>query len=204
MWNQLGLDVLYLLMCWNIGMKNIIPDGRIPDSETNTTFVFHDTTVTNVKMEGGDIWIDHMTATPWMDIDIVKLKDNVRWTSRTKWNKLVHSKNGNRINSRQFRVVHWNAGSRLWQNKLLDIENFCTDKKPDLCFISEANLWEDVEISDRVIPGHYLVLPNTMRTLKHARLVLVVRNGLSVQVLTKEMDTDTATIWVKIGSKKMA
>ena len=29
--------------------------------------------------------------------------------------------------------------------------------------------------------GHYLVLPNTMDSLGHARIVLIVRNGLMIE-----------------------
>ena len=41
-----------------------------------------------------------------------------------------------------------------------------------------------------------------MRTLKHVRLVLIVRDGLNVHILTEHMDSDLAIIWVKIGQSK--
>ena len=102
----------------------------------------------------------------------------------------------------KFKVVHWNAGSKLWENKLDIIENLLSDKKPDLCFISEANLWSHVPDYERVIPGHHLILPNTMISLNHARLVLIVRDGVNVHVLKEHMDPDIAAIWVKIASAK--
>ena len=55
---------------------------------------------------------------------------------------------------------------------------------------------------ERTIPGYHLILPNTMASMKHAIIVLVVKNGLNVHKLTKHMDQDTATIWVKVGNVK--
>ena len=79
----------------------------------------------------------------------------------------------------KLKVIHWNAGSKLWENKLDMIENLLSDKKPDLCFISKANLWSHVPDYEMVIPGHHLILPSTMTSLNHARIVLIVRDGSS-------------------------
>ena len=54
-------------------------------------------------------------------------------------NNTVRSTNGNRVNS-TLRILHWNAGSRLWTNKLIEIETLLLDKKPDILIISEANI----------------------------------------------------------------
>ena len=102
----------------------------------------------------------------------------------------------------KFKVIHWNAGSKLWENKLDIIENLLSDKKPDLCFISEANLWSHVPNYQTVIPDHHLILPSTMKSLNHARLVLIVRDGVNIHILKEHMDPDIAAIWVKIASTK--
>ena len=52
------------------------------------------------------------------------------------------------------------------------------------------------------IPGHYMVLPRTMESMAYARLVLIVRNDLKVQVLEDLMDKEVATIWVKVGTTR--
>ena len=117
--------------------------------------------------------------------------------SAKKRNKLIKSVNGNRINS--LKVVHWNVGSKLWCNKLIEIEALLISEKPHLCFISEANLWSDVDEEDRQIPGHKLILPNTMVTLGHARIVLIVRDDVTAHKLDEFMNNDIATVWVRIG-----
>ena len=60
-------------------------------------------------------------------------------------NRIVRARNGNRSSSNTLKVIHWNAGSRLWENKTTEIESLVLQLQPDLCYISEANLWEKVD-----------------------------------------------------------
>ena len=117
-------------------------------------------------------------------------------------NKLAHSTNGNIGTSSQLNIIHWNAGSKLWSNKLLEIEVLVTEKNPDLCYITEANLWDYMTDAERHIPGYNLVLPKSMSLLHHARIVLLIKEGLQYKLLSEAMDQDTATIWCKIGNTK--
>ena len=91
-------------------------------------------------------------------------------------NKLHRIKNGNR--KENFKVIQWNAGSKLWKNKLMEMEDLLNDQRPHLCFITEANLWDGADPHNMEIPGHYLVLSNTMKKLNHARKILIVREGV--------------------------
>ena len=77
-------------------------------------------------------------------------------------------------NKGTIKIVHWNLGARKWKNKLEDFELLLEEHRPDLCFVSEANLWEDHAPQERELVGHRLILPNTMRKLKHSRIVLIV------------------------------
>ena len=52
---------------------------------------------------------------------------------------------------------------------------------------------------ERNITGFNLILPNTMETLRHARLVLLVKSDLEVKVIREHMDKEAAVIWVNIG-----
>ena len=115
-------------------------------------------------------------------------------------NKMRRSTNGNIGDS--LKVIHWNLGARLWTNKLEEIELLLTEKKPDLCFLSEANLWSYMEDHEITIPGHNIILPNTMKYLRHARIVLLVKDHLNIHKLNQYMDRDTASIWVRIGDTK--
>ena len=92
--------------------------------------------------------------------------------------------------------------SRLWTNKIEEIEVLLTEKQPDLYFITEANLWANVEDHEKAIPGHNIILPNTMARLGHARIVLLVKNHINVQKLNQFMNDDISTIWVRVGDSK--
>ena len=133
---------------------------------------------------------------------ILRWKSNVVWISSRQMNKHVKIVNGNRTSNSNLNIIHWNGGSRKWQNKRLEIESLLLEKKPDLCFVSEANLWEGLDSHDTDIPGYTIHLPNTIQTLKHARLVLLARHDLLIQVLTEKTDREVAMIWVKVGTHK--
>ena len=116
-----------------------------------------------------------------------------------KRNRIKRSSNGNGNNVNKMKIVHWNLGARLWKNKQDDIELLLENYKPDLCFITEANLWDDHSPEERAIVGHKLILANTMKKLKHSRIVLLVRDEVNVTVLNQFMDETAATIWVQVG-----
>ena len=116
------------------------------------------------------------------------------------FNKRVRARNGNQTN--QLRIAHWNIGAKLWNNKIEQIEMVLEDLKPDLLYISEANLWKDLPDGDRVIPGHKLFYPKTMSSMEHARLVLIAKDSIEVNILQDYMDDEIPSIWCKIGSKK--
>ena len=127
-------------------------------------------------------------------------KDGRTEETHKKMNKLQKIRNGNRVE--QLKIIHWNLGSKLWCNKLEDIELLLNEFKPDLCYISEANLWNGLDHHEREILGHEIIYPNTMERLGHARIILLVREGISVVKLNQYMESDTATIWVRVGSSK--
>ena len=122
------------------------------------------------------------------------------WTHRS-WNKLQKVINGNRSMNLQLKVLHWNLGARKWHNKLDDIQILLNDCKPDLCYISEANLWDGLEPHQMELENYKLVLPLTMNSQKHARLVLLVKETLTVTRLDQFMDDKSATIWVRVGNE---
>ena len=63
-----------------------------------------------------------------------KFKEDSKLTNRK-----IRAVNGNRMQS--FHVAHWNLGAKKWPHKLVEIEALLNEKQPDLCFVSEANLW---------------------------------------------------------------
>ena len=120
--------------------------------------------------------------------------------SKKMMNKLVHSRNGNRINRNWVKLAHWNMGNKLWQNKRTDIEAVLLEKSPDLLYISEANLFDTVPEWERFITGYTLHLPLTMGKHKYSRLVLLVKEGVDVEVQNNMMHEDLAMIWVSVKS----
>ena len=86
-------------------------------------------------------------------------------------------------------------------NKLDDIQLLLNEQKPDLCYISEANLWEGLDPHQMELENYNLVLPLTMKSQKHARLVLLVKESLTVTRLDRYMDNISATIWVRVGTE---
>ena len=79
------------------------------------------------------------------------------------------------------------------------MEMLLLEKAPDLAFITEANLLEMVPEYSRHINGYSLILPKTMAHLKYSRIVLLVRNGVEVEVLNNCMEPDISAIWIKVG-----
>ena len=123
---------------------------------------------------------------------------NSRLSSK-KRNKGQKILNGNGQIRNILTVVHWNLGARQWQRKIEEMEMLLMEKEPDLAFITEANLLEMVPDNCRNINGYSLILPKTMEYLKYSRIVLLVKNGVEIEVLNSCMEKDISAIWVKIG-----
>ena len=82
------------------------------------------------------------------------------------------------------------------------------DLKPDILFISEANLFEYTPEYETNIVGYNLIKPKTSKNpnLLHSRIVALVRDEINFKVMTNIMEDDTAAIWLKItksGHKKI-
>ena len=141
-----------------------------------------------------------------MDTQMIKMEK--KWKSRNIWrsnkarNKQIKITNGNRQEIKKLKIIHWNGGGCRWENKTIEIESLVLEYKPDICYISEANLWNEVEELDRRIPGYTLYYPNTMTSLGHARLILLAREGLKLQLVSTQNDKELAMVWIKVGTGK--
>ena len=107
--------------------------------------------------------------------------------------------NGNGQARKMITIAHWNLGAKRWQKKMEEIEILSTEKLPDLLFITEANLFDEVPDYSRYVEGYQIILPNTMEHLRYVRIILLVRNGIQVEVMTDCMEQDLSVIWVKVG-----
>ena len=70
----------------------------------------------------------------------------------------------------------------------MEIESLLALHSPDLCYVSEANLWANVDTDERNIPGYSIYLPNTMTQLGHVRILLLAKNDLKIHQFEDHMD----------------
>ena len=87
----------------------------------------------------------------------------------------------------------------MYHNKIEEIQAFVDTEKPDLFYISEANLKYEILDQPHLISvrGYELVLPKTTQRYQHARLVLLVRDNLKYTVVHDLMSDEMTSIWVR-------
>ena len=116
-------------------------------------------------------------------------------------NRMWKMKNGNGKMRQNLTVIHWNMGGKLWENKLLEIEMVKMEFDPDIQIVSEANMKLSLTEMERQVPGYYMILPKTIELQNHARLVMLVREGLEVKTLNELMDNQLAAVWIRVSSR---
>ena len=200
MFTKLSWKLMVLLLLTDI--KGTMTDREGPGYDTivDNTNIFRSTGIDTVSgsLEG---YMDGQTGQSYQLAGSL----NVRWRmtkihlSGKMMNRLIKSRNGNINGPSKLKIIHWNGGGRLWQNKLIEVEHLVREYSPDICYISEANLWQNLDEIDMNIPGYSIHLPNTMISLGHARLVLLTRDNLNVKIIPEE-DKEAAMLWCKVGS----
>ena len=73
------------------------------------------------------------------------------------------------------------------------------EKDPDILFISEVNLMQEIPEEQRYIGGYKLVLPNSMESRGYARLILLIKEDINYKLLPQYMHMGFAAIWIQIG-----
>ena len=120
-------------------------------------------------------------------------------TSSKMRNKAVKQVNGNIKNS--ILISHWNLGSKKWNNKLNQVQALVDTNKPDILYISEANLDELTPPHEKLIAGYNITLPKTVTKNKTARLVLLTKEDLKFELMDRLMDDIVTSIWIKISGR---
>ena len=108
--------------------------------------------------------------------------------------------NGNREIRNIIKITHWNMGSKKWEKKLTEVDALILEKSPDLLFLSEANLYKSLPENLRQVEGYSLHLPLTMNKHHYSRIVLLVKNGVTVKIHPELMHEDLAVIWCSVMS----
>ena len=109
--------------------------------------------------------------------------------------------NGNIGVGKNLVIGHWNMGAKHWQRKKEELEAVLLEVDPDVFIISEANLLLNLESHEKDVPGFKMFFPLTVRNQAVARLVLLVKENLSVDIKEEYMDEEVATVWIKIGAR---
>ena len=120
-------------------------------------------------------------------------------------NRRMKAYNGNRMNV--LKLSHWNAGNSKWETKIIEIEALVLERKPDILFITEANMWSSLVDSQRDIVGYQLYFPQAMMDRhNYARIVLLAKDGIDIKIHNKLMHEDLSVIWISLcylGNKRM-
>ena len=93
-------------------------------------------------------------------------------------NRNVKMRNDNGTMRQHVSVVHWNMGAKHWCRKTHDIEAAILQFNPDIFIITEANMKLTLTDTERKINGYYMILPRTVEVQNHARIVMLVKEGL--------------------------
>ena len=108
------------------------------------------------------------------------LKAHYLWSLAAKTrNKAQRSTNGN-IHS-NVKIIHWNAGNKKWVNKRQEITQILMDIKPDIMFVSEANINVEDQDYETCIQGYDLLTSNSLETLGYSRMVALVKEKINVE-----------------------
>ena len=80
-------------------------------------------------------------------------------------NKLTKIMNGN-INSKTLKILQWNMGSKYWVRKFEKVQAIVDTERPDIMYITEANLFKADPDYSLVIENYRLVLPKNLEQSK--------------------------------------
>ena len=99
------------------------------------------------------------------------------------------------------RQTHWNAGNSWWENKGIEITVLILEEDPDMLIISEANRRDSIVPELKHIEGYYMITPNTSNSMGYSRLILLVKEGVRVNIMDDCMSDEIPAIWVKLVSR---
>ena len=105
-----------------------------------------------------------------------QINDNFDKITSTQNNKLSHIIHGNISKNGSYKIVSWNKGNSLFQNKLDDIKFIIGNISPDILALHEANYNINVPVK---IPGYRyeynLLAPNN----SISRSLLIINENIS-------------------------
>ena len=125
----------------------------------------------------------------------------IQYMSNKERNKEKKSENGNGGLRQNILAIHWNLGSKMWERKRTEIKAVMAQYQSDIFIVSEVNLKTDLEDFEKDITGYEMILPKSAQSHNFSRIVMLIKQGVQVEILDKFMDDLVAAIWIKIGAK---
>ena len=132
------------------------------------------------------------------DINIRILKNMYTSAARVR-NSRMKSYNGNGRSC--VTVMHWNLGPRRWDNKTDNVQLLVDQHKPDILYVSEVNLYNEIPDHMCNIKGYIMTKAKTTVGLGYSRIVLLCKAGLQYTVELDRMEGDISSIWIKLGGR---
>ena len=144
-------------------------------------------------------WSNDLGDMTWTMVHLPSWLETLHSIASKLRNKRMKSYNGNRAIRNIIQIDHWNAGNAKWQNKITEIEAVLLAKKPDILFVSEANLYDTLPIYMRQITGYELHFPEKMMEKhKYVRLVMLAKEGMEIELHPEWMHEDLSIIWASV------
>ena len=122
--------------------------------------------------------------------------------SRKQRNKLANSRYGNKQVG--IKLAHWNAGGKLMENKMNEIESLVSALHPECLGISESNLKSCQDMTKVQLPGYQLFTSKTINNpeLNISRVVVYIKDRLNCKLREDLMDDSFSSVWVEIKAGK--
>ena len=135
-----------------------------------------------------------------------KIKTYSFWQSNKSRNKNIKSVNGNRYSrGKGIKLLAWNKGNSLLQNKHNDIQTLIRTHKPHILGLSEANLKKGIDM--RLVQHDDYVL-HTAPTIDNSilnisRVVVYTHNSIVCRRRHDLEDPSLSVIWLEVGLPRM-
>ena len=107
-------------------------------------------------MDGFQVQTFWMNGQRWMmsSGDKIWKVDSFHLSGRIR-NILQRASNGNGA----LKIIHWNAGLKHWERKIIELEILISELDPDLFYVSEANLFDSTPMWERELEGYKMFSP---------------------------------------------
>ena len=185
--------------------KKILFDDNIPNSKVNIATKYCKTTNLYHKIQNKKIEKIRKGSKKkiFSKLEMSSIRDfSTSITSEKKLrNKLIKSLNGNIKN--QICILLWNKGNSLLKNKIQELRDIVTEKKPEIFVVNEFNHSNEEDMSPTHIEGYQIELDTVPDGSTTHRNAIYIKNNIIYQREKKFEAPNSSNICLKIGFKGM-